>query len=128
MLCIDDGYTLPVETTPTVLGMDGVTTVYSGLPVVRGLYRPPTWEEKQAMNYKAARTANPEEYIQLMAEWVVSRLASWDVEMRAEGKTVSAPLEAKYVRKLPEPVFNMLLDKVSMWGPRGTQGASAGNS
>jgi hypothetical protein len=112
-LDLDDGYTLPFETKPTVSDVAG-RPVYDDLPVVTGRYRPATWEELQGFRYRYGRAASGSEEVAIVAEMIADHLAAWDV--RAGGQPLK--IFSDNVRRLPEPIANQLLDIVTRWAPK----------
>lgn len=118
-LDLDDGYTLPFETKPTLTDPATGEVIADNLPVVTGRYRPALLEQVQAYRYAMSRAGSGREQADLVAALLARQLVEWDV--RRKGAPVAIEMNA--VLKLPEPIASQLVSVVLTWAPREQAGA-----
>jgi hypothetical protein len=116
-LSLSDGYTLPFSTKAEVA--DSVTgrVLFTGLPVVSGHYRPALPEAIADWRFKMARAATGKDEVAASVEHLLAHITEWDVILDND-PTKKAPLDAAFLRIVPEPIFNQLLNAVNTWASR----------
>lgn len=114
-LRIDDGYTITAKTQP--LAKDGST-----LPVVQFVYRPPLAGDLCRFRWEVQTAPTSEAWFTARCKFLSDRLVSWDVLV---GNNI-APINEDILARVPDDVFQQLIDGVCIWKPR-SQEAAAGN-
>lgn len=119
-LDLDDGYTLPFATAPTLTDPATGDVIAANLPVVTGRYRPALFEEIQRYRYALSRAASGAEQAAVIADMIASHVTDWDVRNRG----VTAAVDPKVIReRVPEPIVSQLLNVVLTWAPREQEAA-----
>lgn len=121
-LSLSDGYTLEFATEETVTDVAG-RPLPGKLPVVKGRYRPALPEAIAEWRYKFNRATSGKEEVAATAAHLAAHLTEWDVVLDGEKP---APLEADFIRLVPDPVLSQLVNVVNTWAPR-QKAADAGN-
>ena len=124
-LKLKDGYTLPFVTEGELRSSSG-EAMGGPLTPVRGKYRPPLFGTKNDFEFALLRAASGPEETKLVAEFIVSRVAEWDIVFEgSDGKEVPAPITADFIREhLPNEYALAILKEVRNW--KG-EAAAAGN-
>ena len=126
-LVIDDGYTLPFTTQPTMTDPVSGRVQADNLPIVSGRYRPALFEENEEYINKIGRATSGKESAQIVAQFLSDHLCEWDVERPASKGGGKADIVPAMILKMPPPVVIQLLDIVRTWAAK-EQATAEGNS
>jgi len=122
-LVIDDGYTLEGTTEEIVLNKATGEPLFEGLPVINFRYRPALPDALAEWRYSRARATSGKAEVEATAKLIADHLVSWDV---VDGKGSTAPLSVEFIRKVPEPILDQMIETIATWAPKAE--TAAGNS
>lgn len=122
-LSLSDGYTLPFATEAQVVDSITKRILIDGLPVVSGQYRPALPDAIADWRFALRRAATGKDEVTASVDHLAAHIVAWDVD--ADGR--AAPINADFMRLIPEPILNQLVDKINTWAAK-QKAADEGNS
>jgi hypothetical protein len=127
-----DGYSIPFQTDAKLVNSVTGETVYDNLPVIRGKYRPPTYDERERFIYNLNSATSGEGRARVIKEFIAAHVAEWDASYLPSPGGRETPIPTNDVdligRFVPEVIVNNLLSICCKWGPGASQEKDAGNS
>ncbi len=114
-LDLDDGYTLSAATLPAYRAA-------TALPVVVFKYRPALVSELSRWRYDMSRATSADAELAASTKLLTDHLVSWDVA----NKGIPAVINHENIKRLPEGVFEQLLEAITRWAPK-EQAKTEGN-
>lgn len=116
-LSLNDGYTLSAKTSVTFT--DGVRE-WSNLPVVSFDYRPALPDAIYEWQMRTTRALTGKEQLDAAAELLAGHLTKWDV---TDKSGTNAQLTPDTVRRVPYPIFQQLITRVTTWAAQAGEDA-----
>lgn len=118
-LSLDDGYTLHAETSPS--HTEGERQ-WDNLPTIAYDYRPALPDAIYEWQAAGIRAITGKEQVDATAKILADHITAWDVTKNG----ASSPITPDTVRKVPYPILQQLVRRVTTWAPK-EQDKAAGN-